>query len=134
MTTAAPVNRLTVLYDENCSLCSFVRGWLARQPQLVPLDLVPAGSEEARRRFPSLDHAATQAEITVVGDAGHVYWGEAAWLVCLWALAEYRPMAHRLSTKAGAPLARAAVLVAAKYRETTASKPQACAGGCEPPR
>ncbi|CAL9347531.1 hypothetical protein SUDANB106_00403 [Streptomyces sp. enrichment culture] len=111
-----PVRRLTVLYDADCPLCRHIRDWLARQRQLVPLDPVPAGSPEARRRLPGLDHGRTLEEITVVGDGGQVYRGPAAWIVCLWALAEYRPTAHRLSTPAGAPLARAAVLAAAKYR------------------
>ncbi len=114
---AAPVRRLTVLYDARCSLCAFLRDWLVRQPQLVPLDLVPAGSDEARRRHPDLDHGATLDEITVVGDAGQVYRGPAAWIVTLWALREHRPLAHRLSTPSGARLARGAVLAAAKWRE-----------------
>ncbi len=113
---ATPVRRLTVLYDAECSLCAHVRDWLLRQPRLVPLDLVPAGSEEARRRLPGLDHAATLDEVTAVGDAGQVYRGAAAWVVVLWALREYRPLAHRLSTPAGARLARGAVLAAAKWR------------------
>ncbi|MGP4044950.1 thiol-disulfide oxidoreductase DCC family protein [Streptomyces sp. 2A115] len=112
-----PVRRLTVLYDARCSLCVFLRDWLVRQRQLVPLELVPAGSEAARHHFPGLDHAATLDEITVVGDSGQVYRGTAAWIVTLWALAEHRPMAHRLSTPAGARLARGAVLAAAKLRE-----------------
>ncbi|WP_372496812.1 thiol-disulfide oxidoreductase DCC family protein [Streptomyces shenzhenensis] len=111
-----PVHGLTVLYDAECSLCSFLRDWLGRQPQLVPLDLVPAGSEEARRRFPDLDHSATLDEVTVVGDAGQVYRDTAAWIVVLWALREQRPLAHRLSTPAGARLARGAVLAAARWR------------------
>ena len=113
---AAPVRRLTVLYDADCSLCSFLRDWLVRQPQLVPLELVPAGSEEARRRYPDLDHGATLDEITVVGDAGQVYRGGAAWIVTLWALREHRGLAHRLSTPSGARLAKGAVLAAAKWR------------------
>jgi predicted DCC family thiol-disulfide oxidoreductase YuxK len=117
------MNGLTVLYDPHCPLCAFVRGWLTRQRQLVPLDLVPVGSEEARRRFPALDHGTAQSEITVIGDEGQVYQGQAAWLVCLWALDRYRPLAHRLSTRAGAPLARAAVLTAARYREATRRQP-----------
>lgn len=112
-----PVRGLTVLYDQDCPLCAFVRGWLARQRQLVPLDLVPAGSPEARDRYPELDHDATLREITVVGDAGQVYQGQAAWVVCLWALSDHRPMSHRLSGPAGAPFARAALLAAAKYRQ-----------------
>ncbi len=111
-----PVTGLTVLYDAECPLCRHLSGWLRRQPQLVRLDLVPAASEEARRRFPGLDHGATLDEITVVGDAGQVYRGPAAWIVCLWALREHRPLAHRLSTPTGERVARAAVLTAAKWR------------------
>ncbi|GGY92174.1 thiol-disulfide oxidoreductase DCC family protein [Streptomyces poonensis] len=113
-----PVRGLTVLYDAQCSLCRFLREWLERQRQLVPLEFVAAGSEEARRRFPSLDHRATLDEITVVGDSGQVYRSSAAWIVCLWALREYRRLAHRLSTPAGARVARGVVLAAAKWRET----------------
>ncbi|MFF7971754.1 DCC1-like thiol-disulfide oxidoreductase family protein [Streptomyces sp. NPDC007905] len=111
-----PVRGLTVLYDAECALCAHLRGWLVRQSQLVPLELVPAGSAEARRRFPGLDHAATLDEITAIGDAGQVYQGSRAWIVVLWALREHRPLAHRLSTPAGARLARGAVLAAAKWR------------------
>lgn len=111
-----PVRGLTVLYDAQCSLCAFLRDWLVRQPQLVPLELVPAGSDEARRRHLGLDHPATLDEITVVGDAGQVYRGGAAWVVTLWALREHRGLAHRLSTPAGARLAKGAVLAAAKWR------------------
>ncbi|MFI5683622.1 thiol-disulfide oxidoreductase DCC family protein [Streptomyces sp. NPDC051636] len=111
-----PVRGLTVLYDAGCALCSHLRGWLVRQPQLVPLELVPAGSDEARRRFPGLDHGGTLDEVTVVGDAGQVYRSTAAWVVVLWALREHRPLAHRLSTPAGAALARGAVLAAARWR------------------
>ncbi|MFD7435034.1 thiol-disulfide oxidoreductase DCC family protein [Streptomyces sp. NPDC059861] len=111
-----PVRRLTVLYDAECSLCTFLRDWLARQRQLVPLDLVPAGSAEARRRFPGLDHRTTLDDITVIGDGGQVYQGAAAWIVTLWALREHRPLAHRLSTPAGTRLAKGAALAAAKWR------------------
>ncbi|MFI8255517.1 thiol-disulfide oxidoreductase DCC family protein [Streptomyces filamentosus] len=112
-----PVGRLTVLYDADCPLCVHLRHWLLRRPQLVPLDLVPAGSERALQLFPGLDHASTLREITVIGDRGQVYRATAAWIVCLWALAEHRPRAHWLATPAGQPFARAAVLAAAKWRE-----------------
>ncbi|GGX38549.1 thiol-disulfide oxidoreductase DCC family protein [Streptomyces chryseus] len=114
-----PVSRLTILYDAQCSLCVHLRNWLLRQRKLVPLALVPAGSAEARRRFPALDHDRTLREITVIGDKGQIYGGPAAWVVCLWALAEYRPKAHWLATPAGAPLVRVTMLAAAKYREAT---------------
>ncbi|WP_406527898.1 thiol-disulfide oxidoreductase DCC family protein [Streptomyces sp. I8-5] len=115
-----PVERLTVLYDARCPLCLHLRQWLMKQRHLVPLDLVPAASEEARRRFPGLDHAGTLDEITVIGDRGQIYRGTSAWIVCLWALAEHRPRAHWLTTPAGRPFARATVLAAAKYRSLTA--------------
>ncbi|MFD4372692.1 thiol-disulfide oxidoreductase DCC family protein [Streptomyces sp. NPDC058486] len=122
MTTPAsrqgtPVGRLTVLYDADCPLCVHLRHWLLRQRQLVPLDLVPAGSQRARDLYPDLDHASTLREITVIGDRGQVYTASAAWIVCLWALAEHRPRAHWLATPAGQPFARAAVLAAARWRE-----------------
>ncbi|MEU9285848.1 DCC1-like thiol-disulfide oxidoreductase family protein [Streptomyces sp. NPDC048275] len=117
-----PVLGLTVLYDAQCSMCTFLRDWLAKQAQLVPLRMVPAGSDEARGLFPALDHGATLDEITVVGDGGQVYRGAAAWVVCLWALREHRPLAHRLSTPAGARLAKGAMLAAAKWREARAAE------------
>ncbi|QIP85034.1 DUF393 domain-containing protein [Streptomyces sp. Tu 2975] len=113
------VRALTVLYDADCSLCVHLRSWLLRQPHLVPLRFVPAGSVAARRDYPQLDHARTMREITVIGDRGQVYSGQAAWIVCLWALAEHRPKAHWLATPAGAPFVRVTMLAAAKYREMT---------------
>ncbi|OKJ41373.1 hypothetical protein AMK24_03010 [Streptomyces sp. CB02366] len=124
---AGPVRRLTVLYDERCPLCVHLGGWLQRQRQLVPLDLVPAGSARARRLFPALDHAATLREITVVGDLGQVYREGAAWIVCLWALAAYRSRAHWLTTPAGRPFVRGTVLAAARYR--SAAVPLCAPGG-----
>ncbi|MGW0551279.1 thiol-disulfide oxidoreductase DCC family protein [Streptomyces altiplanensis] len=125
---ATPVSRLTVLYDAQCSLCVHLRNWLLRQRQLVPLDLVPAGSDEARRRYPRLDHARTLREITLIGDRGQVYTGPAAWVVCLWALADHRAKAHWLATPAGAPFVRVSMLAAAKYRGAA----PAGAGGTPP--
>ncbi|WP_234343504.1 DCC1-like thiol-disulfide oxidoreductase family protein [Streptomyces sp. NRRL F-5123] len=116
---------LTVLTDPACRLCRFVAGWIAGQRQLVPVTLVPVGSAEARRLFPALDHdGATRREITVVGDAGQVYVGQTAWVVVLWALADHRALAHRMSTPAGRRLARTAVLGVAKYREAAVAHHQ----------
>lgn len=134
----APVRRLTVLYDAECPLCVHLRHWLLRQPQLVPLDLVPAASQEARRRFPDLDHGSTLREITVIGDGGQVYRGTAAWIVCLWALTEHRPKSHWLATPAGLPFARVTVLAAARYRAATGAPAGVagaahCEGLCEAP-
>ena len=97
---------LTVLYDARCELCRRVRAWLEVQPAYVRLEFVAAGSGEARRRFPGLDHAASLEELTVVSDAGDVYAGAHGWLMCLWALRDYRAWALRLSAPALMPQAR----------------------------
>ncbi len=117
--TDGAIRSLTVLYDAACPLCRHVRGWLERQWQLVPLEFVAAGSEQAEQRYPGLDHARTLREITVISDGGEVYEAAEAWVVCLWALKHHRAMSHRLSTPAGARLARSAVLAAAKWREAS---------------
>ena len=97
---------LTVLYDARCQLCRKARSWLEGQPKYVPLEFVPAGSEEAWRLFPDLDHASTLRDLTVVGSGGELYRGAKAWVMCLWALREYRETALKLSTPETMPMAR----------------------------
>ena len=87
------------------------------RPQLVPLEFVPAGSADARRRFPGLDHDATLRDLTVVADTGEVYAGDGAWFACLWALADYRATAERLARPHLLPLARQVVAAASAIRE-----------------
>ncbi|GAA5004710.1 thiol-disulfide oxidoreductase DCC family protein [Kitasatospora paranensis] len=116
---APPVTRLAVLHDPDCGLCRQLTRWLRAQAQLVPLEFVAVASAEARRRFPGVDHEAALGEITVVADTGEIWRGPQAFVTCLWALAEHRPLAHRLSTPAGLPLARAAAFAAARYRAAT---------------
>jgi len=97
---------LTVLYDPNCALCQRAWFWLNAQRKYVHMAFLPAGTEQARSRYPGLDHDASLRELTVVGDGGEVYLGVKAWLMCLWALREYRAMALRWSTPEKMPLAR----------------------------
>ena len=130
---------LTVLTDPGCPLCSRFADWLSRQPLLVPLELVPAGSPEARRRFPTLDHGRTLEEITVVGDDGSVWTHEHAWVMCLWATRHYRGLAERLARPSMLPLARGAAYTAAGIRHLLApGRPERgdyaddCAGTCRP--
>ncbi|MCZ2525318.1 thiol-disulfide oxidoreductase DCC family protein [Streptomyces sp. HB2AG] len=129
------LRRLTVLHDPACPLCRHLAGWLRRQRQLVPLEFVPVASPEAARRFPGIDQRAAYGEITVVGDTGEFWTGHHAFVTCLWALAEYRPTAHRLSTPAGLPMARAATLAASKYRSSAQDRQwrRAAAGGWRAP-
>jgi predicted DCC family thiol-disulfide oxidoreductase YuxK len=130
------VNQLTVLFDPTCPLCRRFREWLERQLLLVPVEFVAAGSAEARRRFPTLDHARTLEEVTVVADDGAVWTRERAWVMCLWVTRSHRSLAERLARPSGLPLARAAAHAAAGLRGLTRSISEGgdyiddCAGPC----
>jgi predicted DCC family thiol-disulfide oxidoreductase YuxK len=116
---AGRIGYLTVLYDAACPLCRTARAWLAGRAQLVPLQFVPAGSTAARDLFPDLDHAATLRDLTVIADDGSVYIGDAAWVTCLWALADYRDLAHRLASPRLLPAARRFIAAASAVRDAT---------------
>lgn len=123
------MRRLTVLYDAHCGLCRRFKDWLAAQRPAVnglggPIRLafVPAGSSEARQLFPTLDHAATLREVTVIADDGRVYVGDRAWIVCLWATWEHRRTAVRLASPALRPVAKAMVQAAAGLRSWSSAR------------
>lgn len=120
------VSQLTVLYDARCGVCSWAQRWLAGQRQLVPLAFVPAGSDEARRRFPALDHQRTLSEVTVIGDGGQVFAGDRAWIACLWALADYRELAVQLASPALLPFARTAILTVSRFRQVQGDYRDVC--------
>lgn len=124
--TDRALERVTVLYDERCNLCRAARGWLERQPQLVALEFLAAGSEQARRRYPFLDPDLTLEDLTVVGDGGEVWVGAKAWVVCLWALEGKRGLAQRLSTPALMPRARAVVSFVSRHRRALGTYGEAC--------
>ena len=127
------IRGLTVLYDGACPICRQARLWLGRQPARVSLDFVEAGSQTARRRYPDLDHRATLRDITVVADTGAVYVGDAAWLVCLWALDSYRALSIRLARPGLRGAAREVVALASAARtwlkEDDGCDTTACATG-----
>ncbi|HET8674285.1 MAG TPA: DCC1-like thiol-disulfide oxidoreductase family protein [Blastocatellia bacterium] len=110
------MRQLTVLYDPQCGLCRRVQGWLLIQPKYVELTFVPVNSEEAHYRYPKLNHALTVKDVTVVSDEGAVYWGAKAWLMCLWALRNYRDWSFRLSSPELLPTARRVVSMISQNR------------------
>ncbi len=122
----APVMRVTVLYDARCNLCRTARAWLERQPQVVPLEFLPAASPEAQRRYPFLDPSMTLEDLTVVGDGGEVWVGAKAWVVCLWALEGRQGVAQRLSSPALMPRARALVAFVSRHRGAFGTYGEAC--------
>ena len=117
---------LTVLYDEACPLCRRLKAWLARQPTLHPVTFVPAGSPEARRRFPHLDHARTRRVLTLVTSDGAVFEGERAWLVCGWALPAWQPVTEGLGGRVRLRLVALAARTADVYRHRLAEPCAEC--------
>lgn len=107
---------LTLLYDPACGLCRRVQGWLAEQPKLIELRMIPIKSEGARRRFPELNHELTSEDLTVISDQGTVYFGSKAWLMVLWALAGYREWSYRLATPELLPTTRRVVSLISQHR------------------
>ena len=108
---------LTVLYDPECGLCRRAHEWLAEQSKIVELNFVPCASEEARGRYPQLNHDLTKKDLTVIGDDnGAVYFGPKAWLMVLWALARYRDWSYRLATPELLPTTKRVVSLISQNR------------------
>ncbi|HLJ47275.1 MAG TPA: DCC1-like thiol-disulfide oxidoreductase family protein [Bryobacteraceae bacterium] len=104
---------LYVLYDPACGLCTYIRGWLQRQNAYLPLRLVAAGSPEARQMFPTLG----THELAVVADTGQAWIGDHAWIMCLWALRDYRVWSIRLARPSLLPFARQAFASVSRNRD-----------------
>lgn len=60
--------------------------------------------------------AGDNQELVVVTDTGEVWIGDRAWIICLWALREFRDWARRLSSPALLPLARQAFVAFSSNR------------------
>ncbi len=119
MAAPARIGSLTVLSDFGCPMCVTFAGWLRSQPVQVPLEIIPAGSSEARARFPRLDHAQTLRDLTVVADTGEYWTNGAGWVTCLWATASHRDLALSLCRPGGLALAKAAAYAAAGIHART---------------
>ena len=112
---------LYVLFDAECGLCRQCRRWLERQPTFVELRFVALQSPEAACRFPGIEQFNPREQLLVVSDEGAVYQGSYAWIMCLWALREYREWSQRLASPALLPLARKACELLSDNRLTLSS-------------
>jgi predicted DCC family thiol-disulfide oxidoreductase YuxK len=115
------VKKLYVLYDGACEFCIRCRRWLERQPKFLDLVFVPAATAAARRRFPALRGVERADELVVISDGGGVYRGARAWIMCLWALHEYREWSATLSSPAVMPLAKRAFELLSNNRRWVSS-------------
>jgi len=77
-----------------------------RQPAYLELVFHPFQSEEARRLCPDLPRLQPEQRLILLSDEGGIYVGESAWLMCLYALRDYRAWAQRLAVPALRPLAQ----------------------------
>ena len=107
-----PVTSITIVYDASCGLCTRWKDWIGRQLPLVSIQFAAAGSAEARKNFSNLP----PGELAVVADTGEVWLGNHAWIVCLWALRDYRSLAVRLTSPLLLLLAREAFTVVSRNR------------------
>jgi predicted DCC family thiol-disulfide oxidoreductase YuxK len=97
---------LYILFDAECALCQRCREWLMRQAAFVPLRFIPLQSPEIVRRFPGIAGLKPEEQLLAIGDNGAVYRGARAWIMCLWALQDYRLHAQRLAQPVLLPFAR----------------------------
>lgn len=100
------MKRLYVLYDAECGLCRRCRDWLRRQPAYIELKFVAFQSPEAEFRLPGIGAMKPDEQLLVVSDTGEVYKGAYAWVMCLYALRDYREWSQRLASPALLPWAR----------------------------
>jgi predicted DCC family thiol-disulfide oxidoreductase YuxK len=103
------MKRLYVLYDQECALCQSCRLWLMRQQAFIELYFIPLQSPKIAQLFPGLkewDELDLSEKLVVISDEGAVYQGQYAWIMCLYALRDYREWAQRLAHPALLPFAR----------------------------
>lgn len=112
------MQRLTILFDPSCNFCRRCVEWLREQPAHLELEFLPGDSDLASSRFPELDPTRLKTELTVVDDMGGVYLGDDAYLICLYALQEYRGWSIRLSSPINRPFVRTALGAVTRHRHT----------------
>jgi predicted DCC family thiol-disulfide oxidoreductase YuxK len=100
------MKRLYVLYDQECGLCQKCCGWLARQPAYLELQFIPLQTPGITQGFPGVENLDLRERLVVVSDEGAIYEGQHAWIMCLFALEDYREWAQRLAHPALLPFAR----------------------------
>ncbi|HYT31844.1 MAG TPA: DCC1-like thiol-disulfide oxidoreductase family protein, partial [Thermoanaerobaculia bacterium] len=118
----ADMEKLTVLYDASCGFCVSCRRWMDAQPAYFPIEFLPAGTAAAAEAFPDLANEEAPAELVAVDSDGAVYRDAHAWIMCLYALREYREWAQFLSRPALLPLARQAFEMLSRNRKEISDK------------
>jgi hypothetical protein len=77
-----------------------------KQAAFVLLVFIALQSGEVRKRFPGIDVLKPAEQLLVISDDGSVYRGACAWIMCLWALQDYREHAQRMANPVLLPFAQ----------------------------
>lgn len=123
---------LTVLYDASCPFCVRCRAWMERQVALVRILFVDASSPEARAIVGHLARPAS--ELVVVDEHGNAWLGHDAFIVCLWALSDYRWIADWATQPVSSSFARWAIAWVESHRRSLAGNCEAVGGQCGVPQ
>lgn len=99
------IEKLFVLYDAECGFCRRCREWMLEQAKFLDVAFIPRASLAARLRFGDVT-TTDDDELVVVDDQGGLYRGPSAFLMCLYALRDYRAWSLRLASPTLLPLAR----------------------------
>jgi predicted DCC family thiol-disulfide oxidoreductase YuxK len=105
---------LYVIYDGECGLCCRAVRKLMTEPSYLNLRFAPASAAGVERRFGAAMGDGSQ--LVVVADSGEVYRGTSAWIMVLYALRRYRPLAMRLASPAWRPFAARAIAAISRNR------------------
>lgn len=127
------VGAITVLYDSQCPVCRRARSWVEGQATHVAVRFVAAGSSEAQRLFPDIDHGATLRDITVIDDRRAIYRGDGAWITILWAVVSTRDLANDVAMGRKRRLFTSIKGAAEMARSITAATPTPPAPNVPPP-
>jgi predicted DCC family thiol-disulfide oxidoreductase YuxK len=110
------MKRLYVLFDGDCPLCEAVVRRLREQPMFVDVQFMSSDAPRAAEMFPQIVTSVPQTEVVAIADTGEVYRGDAAWLMTLWALREYRAWSVVLAKPGYRGLVRWAVASVGRHR------------------
>ncbi len=107
---------LYVLFDSDCGFCIRCIRWLSKQPKFIPMKYFPRAAAIVNEKFPNIIDPQKLDEMIVIADDGAVYRGTSAYIICLYALRNYREWALRLTSPILKPLARIAFSKIAQNR------------------
>ena len=116
------MRKIHVLYDAGCGFCLSSARWLSKQPAFLEIELIPAADVGLARRFPGFSPEPNPSDLIVVSDEGGVYRAERAWLVCLYALREYRELSLVLAKPTLRPFARTAFHLLSRGRRVVPAR------------